>query len=77
MPLRWKERLVPRRIVLEAFERKAEDHLQAPKGGESWTSVVLRKTLIFRPYNVLSICSFQPAHGEMTLSGLLKCSINR
>jgi hypothetical protein len=35
-------------------------------------SGLLSKTVIFRPYNVLSIRSFQPAHGEMTLGRLLE-----
>jgi hypothetical protein len=47
-------------------------HPQVLEWGESWTSVVLSKTLIFRSNNVLSIRSFQPTHGEMTLCGLLE-----
>src|SRR4029077_14579793 len=30
------------------------------------------KALIFRPYDIFSIDSFEPPHGEMTLSDLLK-----
>jgi len=30
------------------------------------------KALIFRPYDIFSIDSFEPPHGEMTLSNLLK-----
>ena len=30
------------------------------------------KALIFRPYDIFSINSFEPPHGEMTLSDLLK-----
>jgi hypothetical protein len=35
-------------------------------------SVVLSKALIFRPYNVFAVDSFEPANGEMTPSHLLK-----
>jgi len=35
-------------------------------------SVLLSKTLIFRPYDIFSIGSFEPAHGEMALCGLLE-----
>jgi hypothetical protein len=35
-------------------------------------SLALSKTLVFSPYNVLSVRSFQLANGEMTLSHLLK-----
>jgi hypothetical protein len=36
------------------------------------TSVLLSKTLIFRPYDIFSIGSFEPAHSEMAFCGLLE-----
>jgi hypothetical protein len=39
---------------------------------DNWASLVLSKALIFRPYNVFAVDSFEPANGEMTPSHLLK-----
>jgi hypothetical protein len=39
---------------------------------DTWASVVLSKALIFRPYNIFAVDSFEPANGEMTPSHLLK-----
>ncbi len=39
---------------------------------DNWASVVLSKALIFRPYNVFAVDSFELANGEMTPSHLLK-----